>query len=394
MINKTIMITSIAVLIAVTSVATTMTMVQASPIGDVIEITIETAPDLPPPVPPFVSATVVVEDSSLSPVEYEGFVFTPDPNELTVDVDDGMIWIILTPDPFFPPSPINPFSVHIEDIDWLDENGLPIDGEIGDVQCELNPFADVIPMVNDEGDTIWIDIIPFPFFNEPIEVHCEFDVIHVEPEAVFLVIDEDSIDNGIEPNDFSGDDVGEDDAEVGVRTQLPFFADNVGEMITLHTGEVGDEGWFALKSIPESWDDAGPNDGLRNYLNAEPGLGTESDELGPEDLLDKIPDVTPLRFTGLKLLEGERVCAVVYDSDISINYDPLDGSLKGANLGTVAFEVISVTAVAGEDDFSDKSLPKVDIEILDVEQLCNGSFELLTDAPEPESSSEPEDVGP
>ena len=26
------------------------------------------------------------------------------------------------------------------------------------------------------------------------------------------------------------------------------------------------------------------------------------------------------------------------DSDISINYDPLNGSLKGANLGTVAFD--------------------------------------------------------
>ena len=41
MIKKTIMITSIAVLIAVTSIATTMTMVQASPIGDDIDIIID-----------------------------------------------------------------------------------------------------------------------------------------------------------------------------------------------------------------------------------------------------------------------------------------------------------------------------------------------------------------
>ena len=60
--------------------------------------------------------------------------------------------------------------------------------------------------------------------------------------------------------------------------------------------------------------------------------------------MDKIPDVTPLRATGLKLLEGKQVCAVVYDSDISVNYvGSVNASLKGANVGTVAFEVMSVT---------------------------------------------------
>jgi len=212
----------------------------------------------------------------------------------------------------------------------------------------------------------------------------------------FLVIDEDSIDNGVAPNFFSDVDVNDDMADIGLRTQLPFFAANPGLTITLHTGEVGDEGWFALMTIPESWDDAGPNDGLRNYLNAEAGLGTESDDLGPEDLLDKIPDVTPLRFTGLQLLEGERVCAVVYDSDISINYDPINGSLKGDNLGVVAFEVLSVVKL---DGFSSSSLPEVGITLLDATNndgtgVCQGPLQLFLDAPEPTSSSEPEDVGP
>jgi len=53
-----------------------------------------------------------------------------------------------------------------------------------------------------------------------------------------------------------------------------------------------------------------------------------------------------------------------------------------------------VTAVAGLDDFSDKSLPKVDIEILDASNECEDRLELLTKAPEPDSSSEPEDVAP
>ena len=53
----------------------------------------------------------------------------------------------------------------------------------------------------------------------------------------------------------------DDIADIGLRTQLPFFAANVGNAITLHTGEVGDEGWFALKTIPDAWTDAGPTAG-------------------------------------------------------------------------------------------------------------------------------------
>jgi len=191
-------------------------------------------------------------------------------------------------------------------------------------------------------------------------------VVGQEEPAVALIIDQDSIDNGSPPNFFSDMDVNDHIAKVGLRDQLRFFADPVDETITLHTGDVGDEGWFALKTIPDSWADAGPtDDGLRNYIVAGPGLGTG------EALLGKIPDVTPLRATGLKLLEGRKVCAVVYDSDISINYAPLNGNLKGATLGTVAFEVMSVTELTG---FSPSSLPQVEIKILDAEDVCKGQL--------------------
>jgi len=60
--NKTTMITSIAVLVAVISVATTMTMAQADPIVDNILITIEGDA-----VPNFESTTVLVETYSHSP---------------------------------------------------------------------------------------------------------------------------------------------------------------------------------------------------------------------------------------------------------------------------------------------------------------------------------------
>ena len=180
--------------------------------------------------------------------------------------------------------------------------------------------------------------------------------------------------------------------------RLRYFATHVGEIITLYTGEVEDEGWFELRTIPNSWVTAGPtDDGVRNYFgdpgipapfDVGPGLGWDSD---PEALLDEIPDLTPMREAELEAMIGRRICAVVYDSDISINYEPVNGSLKGANLGTVAFEVLAVNQLFG---FSPSSLPEVEIRILDAGEVCEGELELFTDAPEPISSSEPFDVVP
>jgi len=211
-----------------------------------------------------------------------------------------------------------------------------------------------------------------------------------DERALAIVIDEDSIDNGNQPNLFSGDDVNEDLARPGLRSQLPFFAANVEETIVLYTGQVGDEGWFALTSIPEAWAAAGPTtSGLRNYVGdpVGPGLGTGRKR---ESLLDKIPGVTPLRAAGLSLLEGRTVCAVVYDNDVSVNYDPLTGSLKGATLGRIAFRVGSVVPLV---HLSSSSLPGVTIEILDADSVCGGPLGLFTDAPAPISSSAPFDTG-
>ena len=97
MTNKTIMITSIAILIAAISVATTMTLVQANPIGDDITIAIEGVGADPQ------SVDATVQDMNFPP-EYQGFILAPDPIPLTVDVDDGMIWIMLTPEPTGPPN--------------------------------------------------------------------------------------------------------------------------------------------------------------------------------------------------------------------------------------------------------------------------------------------------
>lgn len=209
-------------------------------------------------------------------------------------------------------------------------------------------------------------------------------------EAVFLVIDEESIDNGNEPNDFSDTDVNDQLAEVGLRDALSYFQKNVGKTIDLYTGQVGDEGWHALKTIPNSWKNAGPTDnGSKNFIAAGPGLGGGEDD--KEVLLDKIPDVTPLRATGLKMLIGKTVLAIVYDGDVSINYSPLNGSLQGENLGLVAFDVVEVTE---RTDGSTSSLPRVTIKIRSVDSALSASLVLFANAPVPQSSSEPFDIAP
>lgn len=211
-------------------------------------------------------------------------------------------------------------------------------------------------------------------------------------EAVLLVIDEESIDNGNPPNNFSEVEVNDQLAEVGIRETLRYFKENVGDTIELFTGQVGDEGWHALKTILTSWKNAGPTgNGAQNFLAAGPGLGSGNPDDNREVLLDKIPDVTPLRATGLTMLIGKTVLAVVYDGDVSTNYSPLNASLMGANLGLVAFDVVEVKE---RTDGSTSSLPRVKIVIRAIDDAVAAPLVLFANAPVPQSSSEPFDIAP
>ncbi|PRY87119.1 hypothetical protein [Mongoliibacter ruber] len=213
-----------------------------------------------------------------------------------------------------------------------------------------------------------------------------------ENELVVLLIDEDGIDNGDGLNNFSEIDVNDDKARVGLREQLSFFKNNAGKTIELNSGQMGDEAWFALTSIPNTWINAGPTDnGTENFLAPGPGLGSPNIDDDREVLLDDISGVTPLRATGLKMLEGKKVLAVVYDSDININYSPMRGNLKGENLGLVAFEVISIRK---NEEGSSSSLPIVKIQILDVDLVMNWKKVLFSNPPVAQSSSEPFDIIP
>lgn len=237
------------------------------------------------------------------------------------------------------------------------------------------------------------------------------DQTEAEPpigEATVLVIDEDAIDNGIRfyedpvlgvqnifpetQRTFSETEVNDDLAEEGQRAILRYFAANVGRTISVLSGQTGDEGWFGLNCIPQRWAAGSSDDCATDPDVIQQGIANYVAGDVPQEYLDEIPAVRPLRALGLVEMQGQDVCAVVYDSDVSINYTSQDteGNLQGANLGLVALRILDVVKL---EEFSSSSLPEVQITILDAEAVCAGMLNLF-DAPIPPSSSEPEDTDP
>jgi hypothetical protein len=225
--------------------------------------------------------------------------------------------------------------------------------------------------------------------------------------ATLLIIDEDSIDNGIHfnptgglitpdgPDFFEKLEVNDDRPGTKQRAILRYFADHVGETITVKTGQTGDEGWFAPTCIPQKWisgssstcitDPAQRQTAINNYFGK-----SGSSAIPSQSRLDKIPAVMPLRALGLDALVDKDICAVVYDSDISINYDKstfpfTSGNLQGETLGIVAFTVNQTRTL---DGFSSSTLPQVTLTINDA-SACNPTE--LFNAPVPKSSSVPND---
>ena len=134
-----------------------------------------------------------------------------------------------------------------------------------------------------------------------------------------------------------------------------------GTLVTIPAGETEDEGWFNLQ--------AGFNLPVTTSSFLTGNIAEESD-------LDNTPGVHPLEDADLVALEGRCVCAVVYDSDVSINFP--DGgvvaNLQGATLGLTAFEVTETLPPGGlPESGSSSSLRDVVIELADptlVPQIC------------------------
>ena len=154
-----------------------------------------------------------------------------------------------------------------------------------------------------------------------------------------VIIDENTIDNNISSIETAADARGttsdhlvNDDAPFtppltppAVTPPLHWSSDLLipGEEVLLPGGQVQDEGFFALP--PKD-----PVSGLIAYEDFQRSTRSYEDWIDAfikshltEEELDKVLGVMPLRNNDLRALVGKDCIAVVYDSDISINYEPV-----------------------------------------------------------------------
>ena len=163
-------------------------------------------------------------------------------------------------------------------------------------------------------------------------------------ENLLLILDGDALAPGRDPNRFSEHDLGCERKKVGNRSTVDWFARHIGHEMVLPSGDVGDEGWFAPTQVRIGWKSAGPEqgDGLRNYAEAGPGLGSPDSHGNTETLLENVPGLAPLRALGLTRLEGRSICAITVDGEVTMKYNPLSGDIRGKSIGKIAFQVLSV----------------------------------------------------
>ena len=93
-----------------------------------------------------------------------------------------------------------------------------------------------------------------------------------DPPTLLLVLDKDAFDYGPAPHLLPEGAVDPDLAAVGVRDELRYFQSHLNAQVVLTGGQNGNDGWFAIRTVPASWstsDDA--NDGAENFALAGPG---------------------------------------------------------------------------------------------------------------------------
>ena len=197
--------------------------------------------------------------------------------------------------------------------------------------------------------------------------------------AVLLVLDKDALDYGPAPHLLPEGAVDPDAAGIGVREELPYFQNHVGSQVILPSGQNGNGGWFALRSVPAAWATSnGAGDGLQNFALAGPGLGSPDDNGDRESLLGNVSDVAALRADGLGLLVGSTVCAVVYGGDVTVTPGtPSTASLQGATLGRIAFTIVSLAPTDDPDH------PNVQVQIAEGHETCAGALAAFAAAPIP-----------
>ena len=166
MIKKTMTITSLAILVAVISVAATMTMVQAVPIGDMVDISVTGAT-------PTVGGPYLVVTPA---AEYTG-EFTAPAFPITVNLEDGTVWIDVDAGV---PAATGVIVIDITGIEWFGL-GPTEDGAITALSCEIDvdsggPVALPSALFNKDSVKVTVDTTAFEL--TPFEVHCTFTAVH------------------------------------------------------------------------------------------------------------------------------------------------------------------------------------------------------------------------
>jgi hypothetical protein len=197
-----------------------------------------------------------------------------------------------------------------------------------------------------------------------------------EEPAVLLVLDKDAVDYGPPPHLIPLDGVDSINSKVGLRDEMAYFSGHVDQVVILPSGQNGNPGWFALRSVPAAWaTEPGAADGLNNFALAGPGLGSPDESGDRESLLADVPNVASLRANGLAQLSGKHVCAIVYATDIAIGAGTSSASLKGENFGVIAFKVLTLLPA------DDGAFPNVQVQVLDGHEVCSGTLAPFADAP-------------
>ena len=185
------------------------------------------------------------------------------------------------------------------------------------------------------------------------------------PGLCLVVIDEETIDNDIKTIEAEAESHGVE-ADFLVNDDNPLEDDNPwlrwnvlfpGDEVLLPGGQVNDEGIFALP------DALAYEDGHTPLFTYEEFIAMFIAGTFPQSELDKILNVTPLRNNELRDLVGLTCVAVVYDSDISMNVEPLNGNLQGGRCGLFAFTVLGVH-LPGSLDESGSFTSLLDLHIL------------------------------
>jgi len=164
MIKKTMTITSLAILVAAISVATTMTLVQADTTGDTVNI------DIPQATLTNTNAVVGVGD------EYSSTIPAASAHPITVDITGGAGTQTVEIDLTAGSPGLGNIVVTIDGVQWRDGATL-IPGAIGSFACSLDDGATATPLF--DKDTLKVIIAPDEI-GAPIDIDCEFVGFHGE----------------------------------------------------------------------------------------------------------------------------------------------------------------------------------------------------------------------